>query len=133
MSKNNIQRETVIVRNPPTKLEIERLKLEKERFAKELEFERLLGQITIKIFEYEQKNHGSSNNLTILNKALKNQEDLTIHSFNAERISTIQKKLDQKKDKLHQIIGNEELRKLCELKGEITKLKMKERMDAQFQ
>nr|CAG8462985.1 10104_t:CDS:2 [Entrophospora candida] len=126
MSKNNIQRETIIVPKPPT-----------VGNAKEVEFERLLGQIKIKIIEYEQKSHGSSDNSTILSEVLYEQVTLTtfhnLPHIDAERISTIQKKLNHQKDKLHQIIGNEELRKLCELKGAITELKMREQMDAQFQ
>ncbi|CAJ0889461.1 16844_t:CDS:1, partial [Entrophospora sp. SA101] len=88
-------------------------------------FERLLGQIKIKIIEYEQKNHGSSNNLIILSKVLEYQE----YPTNFDNLCIYVERIK----KLHQIIDDKELRKLCELKGEITKLKMKEQMDAQFQ
>ncbi|CAJ0767589.1 1671_t:CDS:2 [Entrophospora sp. SA101] len=117
MLKNNIQaqeRETIIAKKSPT-----------VKNVKEVEFERLLGQIKIKIIEYEQKNHGSSNNLIILSKVLEYQE----YPTNFDNLCIYVERIK----KLHQIIDDKELRKLCELKGEITKLKMKEQMDAQFQ
>ncbi|CAJ0853828.1 9480_t:CDS:2 [Entrophospora sp. SA101] len=72
---------------------------------KRKEFEELFDNIKTKI---------TQDDLTILNEVLKSQEDLTL----------LHNSLIRKKDKLHDIINNEELQKLCRLKEEITELKM---------
>nr|CAG8491952.1 15494_t:CDS:2 [Entrophospora candida] len=72
---------------------------------KRKEFEELFDNIKTKI---------TQDDLTILNEVLKSQEDLTL----------LHNSLTRKKDKLHDIINNEELQKLCRLKEEMTELKM---------
>ncbi|CAJ0648035.1 4684_t:CDS:1 [Entrophospora sp. SA101] len=105
------------IKNGPPE-ELSKLELNSKRTK--FEFEKLFGKIEAKI---------TKKDLAILKEVLDDQETLTLLRdspyITAENISKRQEQLIQKKDKLRNIISNEELQELCKLKEEITELGMK--------